>query len=1181
MKPNPPFCQPRRFRQRGFALVITLSLMVLLTLLAVGLLTLSAISLRSGGQGEARAEAEANARMALMVALGELQKAMGPDQSISARASGVTKDAAEPNLLGAWQSWHWQPGTAGPKYTDKAARFRRWLVSTQDPAAATATVPKLTDPVWLVKPAATVAATDPARAALRADRVLVRGTNNSTGGMAWAIMDESMKAPIQLPAAALAENSEKMARRTAPGRARPETILPVLAPVTLRDPAKILTLNTAVAAAGKEAGSQILDHQAEITTNSVGLLANVVDGGLKTDLTTVFESSSVTPNLNGQNTLYYTANDGAPRWDYLRSHYQLSRRLTATAAGKPQLTLNPSTDMKPTANGVLPSSSTERLLPVIAKLQIMFSAVSHYNHLQDRVNFFNTKGNPPGNQNYAAPHLVYDPVVTLYNPYDVALDLAKLRVRIWDPPVLFGFKKNADWLRDEFASGQFHSMARFAIAEESNPDAHRYFTLLLTTDVNKRPGGRIRLEPGEVKVFSPWVEDTWTWGVETSGGYSVRCFFDWNVANDFGNRDGRTGNPMGIEAVRGWDPRAGLQTDHLSYGNKLRPQATRYDFEIANNWAGGWLAIKLNDTFTVEAKPGRALASTNQADFTVDLLAGEKPDTTSDILRTYRFRYSDPAKELCADPAKPVISRTFKLGDILQKPDDKTVGGKSPFAILTMSAKTTKGKWDIAMPWLHNQPVVEGTDQNTARIGNALDTYDLRLEEVQDFNQNPGGIEFDPTSKRGYYGATSFSNGGVSNVPMFRVPVLPAASLGDLIPANLVVSANLPRVTHPFGNSRAHPLIPNGAVSRTAPAGSTGQMLDHSYLLNDTLWDNTYFSTIASFTNPLVTSPKRGPLLAEFFNGTRKLLNPRLIPMLDATGSAAQQAERLDKLDDTKLSQQLAGSLAIQGPFNVNSDLVGAWQAMLSSLRDADLLGWSMSNLAPTDKTGFPRTGLPIAGDAEKPGANAGMDLAGQVRWAGFRALSDTQIKTLAEHIVKQIRARGVEDQAPSLSLGEFVNRHLGAAADLHTVAGLLQTAINESKINEVFQNQDSWDLASRAVTNPKALTGLVNPDARKGQTAEGSPPWLTQGDLLMALAPIITVRGDTFRIRGYGESRTKTGTITASAICEATVQRIPSYLDSSESPELKPTELKQAANLRFGRRFLITSFRWLPPAES
>ncbi|MCW1887788.1 hypothetical protein OKA04_23825 [Luteolibacter flavescens] len=1167
--------------------------MVLLTVLAVGLLGLSSISLRASGNGQARSVAQSNARMALMLAIGELQTSMGPDQAVSARASSIDRGATEPNLVGAWHSWRWSPGPTSPDYSKKTDQFRGWLVSTADTKdALDASLPgsQLAEPVWLVNPdtVGQPQGTGVTGPALRASKVPVKTSDSELGTFAWAVMDESQKAPIQLPTTEPKDDAERIARRVAPIHARPQEIVATLDPVTLGNPEKIVSLDSVVVAAGKDKSRDVLSYQADWTPYSVGLLTNTVEGGLKTDLTTIFESSTVSPNVNDQATVYNRAEDGAPLWSYLRSHYQLNRRVTTSAAGTPKVALN-STDLANVPAGLRPgpTNSTERLLPVIAKLQIMFSMVSHYNHISDRVAFYNANG---GNDKFGAPHLAYDPVITLYNPYDVALDLTKLRVRIWDPPVVFGMKKNGAWLRDDYASGNFHGLGRLQIANQFNPNARRYFSFLLTElRPNKMPGNRIVLQPGEVKVFSPWVEQDWTWGKETADQWKPRSFFDWEASSNFGNRDPRTGNSYGIETVPGWNPYAGLQVDHLSYSENRRPLNTLYDFENPARRGDGWLAIRLTDTFGVEARPGRTVTNVSQPDFVVDLLAGQKLDTANlentsiDMLRTYRFRLGNVANEISSNPANPTIRRNYRVGQILQAPSDKE-GGKAPFALLSMTAKTTKTSLDYAMPWLHNHPVVEGAEQTSTRVGNALDSYDLRFEEVSDF----AVIDIDKDTGRGYYGAAPNFQNGVTNVPMFRVPLLPAASLGDLVPANLVSSSHLPRVTHALGNSRAHPLIPSNNVTRQSPTDTNGitiraqyNMLDHSYLLNDALWDSTYFSTVANFSsNNLLSGVSRQSLLEEFLDGQRRLLNPRLIPVLTGDGSAKEKSEQLNGLGEEEFSKRIASVLAVQGPFNVNSDSVGAWKAMLSSMRDAELKGWSLSNMSPQDKTAFPRFGLPIAGDPEGT-QSGGLGVVGSaVRWAGFRALDDQQIDTLAKNIVEEIRTRGMQDKAPSLSVGEFVNRRLGTSGGLHVLAGLLQTAIDKSKVNDKFHDEDSRDLSTISLPNPAVLTNIANAAARQGKSAEGAPSILTQGDLLMALAPVITVRGDTFRIRTYGESKAKDGTVEAKAWCEAIVQRMPEYLDASELPEVKTLDLKKEENQRFGRRFVVTSFRWLSPEE-
>ena len=109
--------------------------------IAVGLLTLSSISLRASSQGEAMATARANARLALMLAIGDLQKTLGPDRAVTATSEILAPDptttVAKPNTSGVWESWWDFNPNAAPAYTtEKTSRFRRWLVASADPAAA-------------------------------------------------------------------------------------------------------------------------------------------------------------------------------------------------------------------------------------------------------------------------------------------------------------------------------------------------------------------------------------------------------------------------------------------------------------------------------------------------------------------------------------------------------------------------------------------------------------------------------------------------------------------------------------------------------------------------------------------------------------------------------------------------------------------------------------------------------------------------------------------------------------------------------------------------------------------------------------------------------------------------------------------------------------------------------------
>ncbi len=79
MKPHPK-------KQRGFALLITVTLLAFLVLLLVSLASLTRVETQVASNNQSLSQARQNALMALNIALGQLQKYTGPDQRVTAAA---------------------------------------------------------------------------------------------------------------------------------------------------------------------------------------------------------------------------------------------------------------------------------------------------------------------------------------------------------------------------------------------------------------------------------------------------------------------------------------------------------------------------------------------------------------------------------------------------------------------------------------------------------------------------------------------------------------------------------------------------------------------------------------------------------------------------------------------------------------------------------------------------------------------------------------------------------------------------------------------------------------------------------------------------------------------------------------------------------------------------------------
>ena len=96
---------------RGFALVLALSLMSFILLILIGFVAVTNVEVSSSAQNRRLMEARQNAYLAVMVAMGELQKVAGPDQRVSARAdiftgtNGISEASMENGYwMGVWPS---------------------------------------------------------------------------------------------------------------------------------------------------------------------------------------------------------------------------------------------------------------------------------------------------------------------------------------------------------------------------------------------------------------------------------------------------------------------------------------------------------------------------------------------------------------------------------------------------------------------------------------------------------------------------------------------------------------------------------------------------------------------------------------------------------------------------------------------------------------------------------------------------------------------------------------------------------------------------------------------------------------------------------------------------------------------------------------------------------------------
>ena len=1184
MKPTPYFQNPKMFPRRGFALVVTLSLMILLTIIAVGMLSLASVNLRAQSQSQAMAAARSNARMALMLAIGDLQKATGRDRAITAPASLV--DANLPSgVTGVWNPW--EPGSSPESRnpSSRQQRFKQWLVSTED-----GEIPfdRSKPPTVTTGTTGSVALLDVGslgeRKSLKGDDQRIslipakirRGS--SIGGMAWAIIDESIKARANLYEA---EPNTKQAAFLRVGSPPVDGVkaLDGLERLELeeQDAGRMITMSTTSLLKSVDAEKMEAYHP-DLSVDSKTLMTDVISGGLKRDMSIWF-SKGLT--ASERSLRVYRANNAVsvsypsdPQMSLLESYHQyyknLGKRSGAATPKAEGLAAKLPSRYTPTRNGVaFPAVVTEPVMtPTVLRVDVIFSLVARDVH----------GGRAAGLKNAGRPymlHLLYLPVVTLHNPYNVPLSVEGLKVTFKNVPISFQFMVD-----NQPVTTSLVPLNQMFVGSEGTNSATKDFSCTLTSTVSGSTSTFV-MEPGQTKLFgTPKVQPTWRWIDESPGvGVDGVALFDFrnNQTADFNlapklMTDPKSGAGFDID----WLSPRPLQTEAGKACGAGEGIVALRGTELIGVKFGPYAPPAGNGNFDINIQLKQSGAFVDSGAYSITYGVGDVDQLKKILEKGTSVRFPTPRSFPETFPKSPG-DKPFRVLDIFEKsetPINAYIKPK-PFVIFSVGCRTTKESFVPTRTIADGNPVMNVAKVDLSKsTSTASGTKDpvggvpLELVMMPIRNGN-AAIEDIRATEEGFAFGGSGTLYGSPRATFYEIPRGPLQSMAQLRHANLAGSGYLPLVTYTTGESRAHPQIGTGGATATWRSDNS-TILDHAWLSNEALWDRYFFSTIADQTTPgFQTGKSYKTVMNDFFSQASRLPNQRFSPYNSGN------LKTPDALDSSSTPQDLvAAYLMLEGGFNVNSTSVDAWAAVLSSLREAPIETYKGTENTAKGNTAFPRERRPTNKNIDQQLVNLREN-----RWEGYRSLTDDQIESLAKEIVVEVRKRG-----PFLSVADFVNRGIGSDSSEVNLSGAIQAALDRLNFN-ALADTDGIDLSPAQLVEHdyKSITAATSPGGRN--TATNAPGAITQGDILTGLGSRITVRADTFRIRAYGESLDNSGrTVEARAWCEAIVQRVPSYVNPVDDPSVNQAtpgkEDNLTVNQRFGRRYQVVSFRWLSSKE-
>ena len=931
----------------GFALIATISVMVLLVMVALAMLSLSTITSRTDFHDIAQERAKGNARMALMIALGELQMELGNDQRISAPAS-ILEDAKQtssaygvenPHWLGVWDA-----AQEGKKVTYEDGRknsFRKWLVSLdEDPQFEHAKTLLLNqqNSVTMGKPDAN--GKSPSAGLI---------STPDLGKYAWIVSDNSIKARINLPKEGTKSIADMIVRRTAATRHTAELVTGASKlPTDKADTAKLITAETAeIAAAGGVTGKHWRDS---LTSDSLSLMTNVVRGGWKRDINTLMEMNDRKEferlgygQWEGRSAfgsqeayLYGPSVALGARWNHLHTYYNLYKDVTFQG-GVPQI--KPASDLidwrLADAYRDFGDEAGGFRFPRVAKLIYTFS--------------YSSRKLSSGKYRL---QLVTDVFVTVWNPYNTRIVFPK------DSCMFIKFSKGIPMRFNWFVNGVSKGEAALhEIISDRRPifvNARMY---------NKKHGHLFAMDPGETTVFSMRL------GPDGKQEFHPGVEYDYDAARN--------------EDVAGrWMRLDGNASDKISVSLKPDENSAAYNIggQKTSQYCDFWI-WDTNKGWPYYEHRGEVISKWD-APFIQNMPAVYHKD-----IRSVSFGEVHGKKQ-------PFGAFIIEIKTARDSKNPSIAFLHSGISRLSSRVGNNDGEWN-------NERMEYKLEPLTSFNGDILQVS---------VPSHPAGANrgFIGSGRDFGTGVTHVMHAGIPLLPMTSLAQFQHAGVGDGASTLRAThwgfnsTPNPPYMDYAVGNSYAHPLIPKDSKKQN-------NYYDHSYHANEVLWDHYFCSSIAPQTQSIFYNPREMKVVwTDFVNKRTPLLNPRY--SLYYSGKTTKQLEDIVYSGSSLKSdafKQVASRLLYQGGFNVNSTSVEAWKAFLSgSYRDKvrHLNALSTQVKAHTEAAQgipFSRTSLPLASRID------GSSNSIQNHYLGYRDLSETDITQLAEKIVEEVKKRG------------------------------------------------------------------------------------------------------------------------------------------------------------------------------